>query len=144
MSNIVSWCNANSGFVSAVLSLFSLITSIMTIFISVSVARLPYKKKLDIWSYNDSDIPDFRTIVEIVNAGNKGVRIKSIEIICEGRLLANQYLEPAERQYIAPTDEISIPVSYHLEGDYFGKTMNIVVTDTDNKKYRIESNFAMG
>jgi len=144
MSNIITWCNENCGFVSAALSLFSLITSITTIAISVSIAWLPYKKKLDIWSYNDQDMPNFRTVVEIVNTGNKGIRIRDIEISCEGQFLAYKYFEPTDRQYIAPTDEISIPIVFHLEGNYANKIMEIIVTDTDNKKYRIKSSFAMG
>lgn len=44
--NIIKWCNENQGFISALLALLSLITSVIAICISISVAKLPYKKKL--------------------------------------------------------------------------------------------------
>lgn len=44
--SFVEWCNNNSGFMSAVLSLIGLVVSGVAIYTSVRAARLPYKKKL--------------------------------------------------------------------------------------------------
>lgn len=44
--DIIKWCNENQGFISALLASLSLISSIIAICISISVAKLPYKKKL--------------------------------------------------------------------------------------------------
>ena len=44
--SIIKWCNDNNGFLTAILSLISLILSITAIVVSISTARLPYKKKL--------------------------------------------------------------------------------------------------
>ncbi len=43
---MIEWCNYNSGFVSAVLALSGLIISVVAIFVSISTARIPYKKKV--------------------------------------------------------------------------------------------------
>ncbi|MCD7823909.1 MAG: hypothetical protein LUG86_07860 [Oscillospiraceae bacterium] len=44
--DFITWCNDNSGFMSAVLSFIGLVVSGIAIAVSVNTARLPYKKKL--------------------------------------------------------------------------------------------------
>lgn len=43
---VIEWCNNNTGFATIVLSILTLIVSIIAIFVSLSTARLPYKKKI--------------------------------------------------------------------------------------------------
>ena len=45
---IIQWCNNNEGFLTMLLSLFTLVTSIIAIIVSIKTAQLPYKKKIDI------------------------------------------------------------------------------------------------
>lgn len=47
----VEWCNANNGFISAILSIVGLALSLIAIIVSIRTARLPYKKKLLLGSY---------------------------------------------------------------------------------------------
>lgn len=49
--NIIQWCNENTGFLTAILSLIGLVLSVTAIVVSVRTARLPYKKKLMLGSY---------------------------------------------------------------------------------------------
>lgn len=42
----IQWCNDNSGFISAILSLVGLVLSVTAIVVSIQTARLPYKKKI--------------------------------------------------------------------------------------------------
>ena len=44
--NIITWCNNNNGFLTAILSVVGLALSIIAIIVSIRTARLPYKKKL--------------------------------------------------------------------------------------------------
>ena len=44
--NIIQWCNENTGFLTAILSLIGLVLSVTAIVVSIRTARLPYKKKL--------------------------------------------------------------------------------------------------
>lgn len=41
---IIEWCNNNQGFISAILSLLTLIASIIAIIISIVTSRLPLRK----------------------------------------------------------------------------------------------------
>ena len=42
----ICWCNENNGFLTAVLSIIGLLLSMIAIVVSVSTARMPYKKRL--------------------------------------------------------------------------------------------------
>lgn len=42
----IQWCNENNGFLTAILSITSLLLSVTAIVISIMTARLPYKKKI--------------------------------------------------------------------------------------------------
>lgn len=45
LEQAILWCNSNSGFLTAILSLLTLFTSVIAIAVSIKTARLPYKKK---------------------------------------------------------------------------------------------------
>lgn len=50
---IIQWCNTNSGFLTGVLSLLTLLVSIIAIAVSIRTAKLPYKKKVSLSSSLD-------------------------------------------------------------------------------------------
>lgn len=56
---IIEWCNLNSGFLTGVLSLLTLVVSVIAIVVSIHTAKLPYKKKIKLSS--SVDIAFFRT-----------------------------------------------------------------------------------
>lgn len=69
---IIEWCNNNQGFISAILSLLTLIASIIAIIISIVTSRLPFKKKLLLTSGSFIGI-GFKctgTHVTVTNVGN--------------------------------------------------------------------------
>lgn len=45
MEQIIECCNTNAGFLSGILALFSIVLSMVAIYISIIVAKLPFKKK---------------------------------------------------------------------------------------------------
>ena len=60
----VDLCNDNSGFISAILAVFTIIISIM-------IGRLPYKKKVSFYHYLDcNEKNDIEVFVYITNIGN--------------------------------------------------------------------------
>lgn len=44
--NFIQWCDEDNGFLTAILSLISLILSATAIVVSIRTARLPYKKRI--------------------------------------------------------------------------------------------------
>lgn len=77
MQQIIAWCNANEGFVSAILALVSLLLSVVAICISISVAKLPFKKKISLAFYTNMGIGGAKGYIgyEVVatNIGNRVV-----------------------------------------------------------------------
>ena len=46
MHSIITWCNENQGFFSAVLCTLTILTSLLTVLFTWKVGKMPYKKNL--------------------------------------------------------------------------------------------------
>lgn len=144
MSIIIEICNTNAGFISAVLA-------VTAIFISIQIGRIPYKKKLSFYHYNDSDeTGDITVHVYVSNVGSCPIYIDKLiaeewyrkEIgACEelqSTILSNRLLNAYE------TREYQI----HLEGYKWTshdkrKALRIVLK-SGRKSFRYRANWAMG
>ena len=94
MSEIITWCNNNDGFVSAMLALFSICLSVLAIVVSVNVAKLPYKKKVRVSHSLNWGVTQTNSLVGIgisifcLNVGNRMVKTDFVGLAFykEGRL----------------------------------------------------------
>ena len=149
INGIIEWCNDNQGFMAAILSVCSLIVSITAIMISILVANIPYRKKLAIWSYNDyenRDLQTYKVNIYILNVGNRGMRIKKASVFWNGISLGHTVLENTERQYLQPTDQMTLIVKCPIK-EYkinLKDRMTIIIEDVEGKKYTIRNRFAVG
>ena len=83
---IITWCNENQGFLSAILSAVGILLSVIAIVVSIRTAMLPFKKKLKLTSSVDVAFSKntitgeiFNDIMGIsVNIANVGSRNVSI------------------------------------------------------------------
>lgn len=95
---MIQWCDNNEGFVSALLTIFALILSIIAIVVSLKTARLPYKKKLKLYSntkyavlegyHGGVSLAGMSLTAGAVNLGNRQINIEYLGfgIYIEGRL----------------------------------------------------------
>lgn len=79
--DFINWCNANQGFLSLLLAIFTALISILAIIISILTARLPYKKKVKITNNYKlaiaqtamGNLSTTYLTVGVVNVGNRTV-----------------------------------------------------------------------
>lgn len=144
----IEWCNQNQGFLMAIMSSCSLLVSITAIVISVITARIPYRKTVSLWSYNDWDSEtDMYTVnIFITNIGNRGLRIRSAQVYLNGELLGDAHIEGSGSRYLPPTDTLKLTVSFQDRSSCFKPhdKFRIVVYDVAGKKYSIKSGCALG
>ena len=86
ISRIILWCNENNGFISAILSVIGLGLSVIAIVVSISTARLPYKKKIavemnTVYGYSKTfefypKLPVIALAATVTNVGNRSVTIE--------------------------------------------------------------------
>lgn len=84
MNEFIEWSNSNQGFVSAILALTSIILSVVAIFVSIRVAKLPFRKKIAIAFYTNLGVGlsaglQFYSI-EATNIGNRILKLNFVGI----------------------------------------------------------------
>lgn len=152
MNCIIEWCNENQGFMTAVMSICSLIVSITAVVISVVLASIPYRKKVAIWSFNDCDFDDnddvktYKVNVFITKIGNKRIKIRAVSVYWDGKLLGQNIIEKEDRRNLPPTEEIPIIVEFPYENYDFGikDKFKIVAVDVEGRKYFVKSGCVLG
>lgn len=152
MRAFIDLCNANSGFISFVLSIITLLISILAIGVSIRAAVLPYEQALQINTAileDDDDKPEVH--VELVNMGYFPIYLNSIvlyqtimdplglgfweeELTTEERILAPQ----VPRHFIVPMQ------NYDLEKYEHEKFWIHVKIETTNKTYERKIGWARG
>lgn len=82
MQDLISWCNENEGFTNAVLSCATIFISVVAVFISIKMAKLPYKKKMKLsggvglaFGQGIESIALVGYYVTVCNVGNRPVKI---------------------------------------------------------------------
>lgn len=158
MNNIITWCNANNGFLTAVLSVVGLLLSLIAIIVSIRTARLPYKKKLKLSSSMDvafakntisgkikSEIVGIS--VNAANIGSRNINITYLGIIVKDKSLAGKKQKMTKIRdvvtgtgIVAPTE---IKTELYQKNDLLyslslvGKNAKIYIyaTDSEGKDY---------
>ncbi len=96
MNDFIEWCNNNSGFISAILSIVGIMLSLIAIIVSIRTARLPYKRKIKVTSSTDlffSFIPILNKstssihgiTINAINVGNRDVTITYLGILIKSK-----------------------------------------------------------
>ena len=143
---LINWCNNNQGFLSFVLSCFTLLTSIIAIILSLISYKNEYKKTFTIHSMIlCDDSKSNNLIVNIVNTGNKPLGIKYIYILFDNCHINCNCHSKYNSKVLMPSESISL--TFDLEYGYikpfiekhnyedFIKHFIIYVTDSDGKKH---------
>ncbi len=81
ITNIIEWCNSNSGFIQSILAALTVIISMIAIFVSIMTARIPYKKKILVTSGAYINLNPFKEDglhVTCINCGNRPIHIRKI------------------------------------------------------------------
>ena len=82
MEKIIEWCNTNVGFISAILALFSILLSVVAICVSITVAKLPFKKKIAVGFFTNLGLGQHEGLiyysVEATNIGNRVVKVSFV------------------------------------------------------------------
>lgn len=140
----VKWCNENSGFITAVFSLLSLLISTIAIIISVLTARLPFKKALRIsgGSYFGvgSGQEDKQGIyVNALNVGNVPINIVELGLWHNNKQILNVHTIKEARGILTQMSSVEQEFcSESLREAFRGKTGKVYAfaKDAEGKIYK--------
>ena len=143
---IIEWCNLNSGFLTGVLSLLTLVVSVIAIVVSIHTAKLPYKKKIILSSsvdiaffQNPATGEDGSQIIGVsVNAANVGSR--NVNITYLGISVKDKSLHNGQEKMAKIRDEITgtgIIAPTEVKTEMFKKADLIFALSKLSKKARL-------
>ena len=155
LNNIVQWCNNNDGFTSAVLSVIGVGLSVIAIWVSISTARLPYKKKVILGSHTIIGVNTISGVathtfimgisVSITNVGNRPIFVGYLGLAIkengkylrmyplENELRSNFSLAPSEAAENKYNRDILIR---ELSTRDSKCEMYVLATDTEETEYK--------
>lgn len=80
MQKVIQWCNTNQGFISAVLTMMTILISILTLRLTSKIGKMPFKKQFSVNAFHHREKGrNFITVV-IVNHGAVSLLIEQIQI----------------------------------------------------------------
>lgn len=150
-NEFIQWCNGNVGFLNVILSL-------STLTLTVTIAKLPYKKKivgsLELVQEKTQYEPFFECFIKVylTNVGRVPIYIKRVEIIdWKGKSLGSCLMNLRHDQ----CKELRAGKNYSCEGLFIDSVfikhalnlnghVKIRVTDISGKRYYISRTFPVG
>lgn len=141
IQNLIQWCTANNAFINLILSLSTIIISIIAIIVSLTTARLPYKKKIKLScgiAYNGAS---WMISINAVNIGNRAVKIEMIGLLINSKQLFDKGTIGSNQITLNPaaitTHYINCGDLQHICGGIAKETIVYAyVTDSEGKTYK--------
>lgn len=152
MKEIIKWCNLNTGFISAILSLMTIIVSMLAIIISRRITSIPYKKKLMVEPFCTVKKNEVCIQILIVNNGFATIVINNIYIennkkeilgmptmkeplIIQGNQYKKMNIKIKDEEHIEFVKKNALNLNNKIRID---------IRDMDGKKYIFKNKFPVG
>ena len=149
MSEFISWCNLNQGFLSFVLSLMTIILSVVAIVISIKIGKMPYERKLRIIPEPYKVKGKMMLDIIIINCGHVETGIEHIAIMDNSNLVLGMYT--GSNIYVKPEEMAKCSIEIFDRQEYIeenmidlNKKIVISVYDISKKKYIFRNGFPIG
>lgn len=151
ITGFIAWCNQNEGFLSAILTMATLLLSTLAMIMTYRLGVMPYKKKLAfVPSVYESEGNIYMELT-VINCGNATVCIKNLSI-CNNKML-NIGMAGRDFSYITlkPCEYICKTVCLYddlenIKENWLDLNGHITITayDIDGKKYVANKGFPIG
>lgn len=150
IKSIIEWCNDNQGFISAVLSVLTIIISVIAIYYSNKVGRIPYRKKMQVipcyYEKNGSPIIEMMVInYGLMTLVISHISIKDVKNDYVGSTLIEKpiVIKPSEYKKfeIQIDDHNGLIEKYAMD---LNKKMVIEVCEYSGKTHRFQKGFPVG
>lgn len=146
----IDFCNQNAGVITLIQTIATLFLSALAIVVSIRVARLPYKKKLEFNTGLDYDEEGNCTMaLYIANTGNMAIFISHIKVMYGEEYLRYEALDARdENRFLLsqktfytefPLNTVHVPERYEDR-----KKIKIIVEDFTGKQFVHTIGWAVG
>lgn len=149
MTGFIKFCNDNQGFVSALLSFFTVLTSLIAIAVSIQTSRLQYKKKLKleyrmvygVLRVGGNRIP-LRYQIEATNIGRVPISLQFIGLAYKAsdgtvKRLVNKDSPDAHSKILKVNEVAEVPYALTTEQELLGKDVFVLAMEPNGKIYKL-------
>jgi hypothetical protein len=156
MKQIIDWCNCNQGFLSALLSILTILISGFTIFLSWKIGKMPFRNAISVTvsTGGKDDGGYYRLHIVIVNIGNIPMYIGSVEVTDREKHhlgSMNTYYENKDFIILNPNEIIDDIVIVKNRNELFDKyeldfngKIKIIVKELNGKRHTFSKGWAAG
>lgn len=150
MNNFIDMCNENAGVIAFIQTVTTLFISVLAVWVSIKMARLPFRKRLDFnTALNYDQNGNYAMELYIANTGNMAIFIKFITVEYNGGVLAHVSMDESDQQSFLLSQKI-LHICFPLYGcnanekKECGQKIKIVVEDSTGKKFVNKIGWAVG
>lgn len=148
MTEFIEFCNDNQGFISAILSFFTILISIIAVFVSIHASKLPYKKKLKL-EYKivygvlqgSGDLIPLKYQIEATNLGRVPISLSFIGLAYKAsdgtvKRLVNKLSPNAHSRILNVNEVAEVPYELSTEQELSGKDVFVMAMEPNGKIYK--------
>lgn len=150
MSNFVNMCNENAGVIALIQTVTTLFISVIAVWVSIRMARLPFRKRLDFnTGLNYDQNGNYTMDLYMANTGNMAIFIKTISVEYMGEFLAHVSMDESDEQPFLLSQKI-LHICFPLYGCNAreekdrNQKIKIVVEDSTAKRFVYKIGWAVG
>ena len=150
MDDIIMMCNENEGFVAAILSVLALIISVIAMYMSYQVGKMPFKKNVRIIPTVYKEGEEWYIDLLLINSGHATICIRTINIYNNKNLNIGMLRED-ELIVLKPCEYTRKKINLYDDLENIEKNQNdlnghiiIIAYDVDNKIYKFTKGFGVG
>lgn len=150
MQDFIIWCNSNQGFLSAVLSIMTILISVLTITLTYKIGKMPYKKEVSITPFLEKNGDVYFMNVLIVNCGFAPILMDCVRITNNKGLVIGMS-DNTKPKLLNPNESIEINIKIFDNEENiakhevdFNNQIKIILFEHSGKKYVKRNGFPAG
>lgn len=151
MQEVIDWCNSNQGFLSAILSIMTILISVLTLILTRQIGRMPYRKEISITPFLSKDSEGYVMDILIVNSGLVPILIDCVRITNNKGLVIGMSDGNIRPELLSPNDSKEMHIKIFDDEENIEKheldlnnQIKIILYEHNGKKHEKHNGFPVG
>ncbi len=151
MQEVIWWCNLNQGFLSAILSIMTILISVFTLILTQKIGKMPYRKEISITPFLMKNCDGYVIDILIVNSGLVPILIDCVHITNKKGLVIGMSDGNIKPELLSPNDSKEMSIKIIDDEENIAKNelnlnnkIKIILYEHNGKKHEKHNGFPVG